>query len=215
MDQVYINDIGAHVGESVTLKGWLYNKRSSGSIHFLLIRDGTGTIQCVVRKDEVDDATFQACENLSQESSVMVTGEVREDERSTGGFELAVSDKGLTVFQIADEYPAIKYQVPKEGTYGWFDGPVLLKDAPHPNLAYKWIEFITSPEVAKRVAEEVFYSPGNSKVPDMISAELRQKLNLENPEDTLTGLQFWVNLGPEWDRRINDAWTEAKAEAGD
>jgi len=126
---------------------------------------------------------------------------------------LADAYDGLTA-QIADEYPAIKYQVPKEGTYGWFDGPVLLKGAPHPNLAYKWIEFVTSPEMAKRVAEEVFYSPGNSKVPDMISAELRQKLNLENPEDTLTGLQFWVNLGPEWDRRINDAWTEAKAEAG-
>jgi asparaginyl-tRNA synthetase len=105
MDQVNRNDIGAHVGESVTLKGWLYNRRSSGSIHFLLVRDGTGTIQCVVRKDEVDDATFQACETLSQESSVMVTGAVREDERSPGGYELTVGENGLAVVQIADEYP--------------------------------------------------------------------------------------------------------------
>jgi spermidine/putrescine-binding protein len=126
---------------------------------------------------------------------------------------LADAYDGLTA-QIAAEYPAIKYQVPKEGTYGWFDGPVLLKGAPHPNLAYKWIDFVTSPEMAKLVAEQVFYSPGNSEVPEMISPELRTQLNLDNPDETLAGLQFWVNLGPEWDRRINDAWTEAKAEAG-
>lgn len=124
--------------------------------------------------------------------------------------ELADAYDGLTA-QIAAEYPAIKYQIPKEGTYGWFDGPVLLKDAPHPNLAYKWIEFVTSPEIAKMVAEQVFYSPGNSEVPRLISAELRTQLNLENPEESLKNLKFWVNLGPEWDRRINDAWTEAKA----
>jgi spermidine/putrescine transport system substrate-binding protein len=125
---------------------------------------------------------------------------------------LADAYDGLTS-QIAQEYPAIKYKVPKEGTYGWFDGPVLLADAPHPNLAYKWIEFVTSPDMAKLVAEEVNYSPANSKVPELISPELRTQLGLDNPSETLEGLKFWVNLGPEWDRRINDAWTEAKAGA--
>jgi spermidine/putrescine-binding protein len=126
---------------------------------------------------------------------------------------LADAYDGLTA-QIAGEDPAVVYVTPKGGTYGWFDGPVLLKGAPHPNLAYKWIEFVTSPEMAKLVAEQVFYAPANSQVPDMISAELRKQLNLENPEATLEGLRFRENLGPEWDRRINDAWTEAKAEAG-
>jgi spermidine/putrescine transport system substrate-binding protein len=126
---------------------------------------------------------------------------------------LADAYDGLTN-QIAADYPAIVYKVPKEGTYGWFDGPELLVGAPHPNLAYKWIEFVTSPEMGKLVAEEVNYSPGNSKVPDLISSDLRKQLGLDNPEERLKGLQFWVNLGPDWDRRITDAWTEAKAAAG-
>lgn len=125
---------------------------------------------------------------------------------------LADSYDGLTA-QITANYAAIVYQVPKEGTYGWYDGPELFKDAPHPNLAYKWIEFVTSPDMAKLVAEQVNYSPGNSKVPQMISPDLRKKLNLDDPEKTLKGLKFWVSLGPDWDRRITDAWTEAKTGA--
>ena len=125
---------------------------------------------------------------------------------------LADAYDGLTA-QIAKEYPAIKYKVPQEGTYGWFDGPELLTGAPHPNLTYKWIEFVTSPEMAKLVAEQVNYSPANSKVPQMISAELRTQLGLDDPGATLKGLKYWVNLGPDWDRRIADAWTEAKAGA--
>jgi spermidine/putrescine transport system substrate-binding protein len=115
--------------------------------------------------------------------------------------------------QIRQQYPAIVYRVPKEGTYGWFDGPEMLTGAPHPNLTYKWIEFITSAEMAQQVAEQVNYSPGNAKVPEMISADLRTQLSLDNPGETLKGLKFWVNLGPDMDRKIADAWTEAKAGA--
>jgi asparaginyl-tRNA synthetase len=105
MDHVYIREIGAHVGEEVTLKGWLYNKRSSGGIRFLLLRDGSGIIQCVVRRENVDEATFEACDQLSQESSIAVHGMVLEDERSPGGFELDVAGKGIEIYQIAGDYP--------------------------------------------------------------------------------------------------------------
>jgi len=115
--------------------------------------------------------------------------------------------------RIELEYPACKYVIPKEGTYGWFDGPLMVKGAPHPNLAYEWINFVVSPEMAKLTAEEVMYSPGNSKVPEMIESDLSKLLGLDDPERTLKGLKFWENLGPEWDRRILDAWTEAKAAA--
>jgi spermidine/putrescine-binding protein len=125
---------------------------------------------------------------------------------------LADAYDGLTG-QIHKQDPAIVYKIPKEGTYGWFDGPELLVGAPHPNLTYKWIDFITGVDMAQQVAEQVNYSPGNAKVPDKLTAELRTQLSLDNPTDTLANLKFWVNLGPDWDRKISDAWTEAKAGA--
>ncbi len=105
MDHVYIRDIGAHVGEEVILKGWLYNKRSSGGVQFLLLRDGTGIIQCVVSQDKVDKKTFVLYEELNQESSLAVRGLVREDERSPGGYELTVAEDGIEVYQVAVDYP--------------------------------------------------------------------------------------------------------------
>ncbi len=115
--------------------------------------------------------------------------------------------------QIEQQCSTCRYIVPKEGTYGWFDGPLLVKDAPHPNLAYEWINFVISPEMAKLTAETVMYSPGNSGVPEMIDDDLSDLLGLGNVEESLGGLKFWENLGPEWDRRILDVWTEAKAGA--
>lgn len=115
--------------------------------------------------------------------------------------------------QIEQETADCKYIVPKEGTYGWFDGALLVKGAPHPNLAYEWINWVASPEMAKLTAETVLYSPGNSKAPEMLDESLRSLLGLGNAEETLKGLKFWINLGPEWDRRILDVWTEAKAGA--
>lgn len=103
VDWTYISDIGAHEGQNVTLKGWLYNKRSSGRLHFLLIRDGTGTIQGVVSRADVSPETFDAAGTLTQESSVIVSGNVRADARAPGGFELSVS--AVTPVQIAHEYP--------------------------------------------------------------------------------------------------------------
>ena len=115
--------------------------------------------------------------------------------------------------QIEEQFPAAKYVIPKEGTYGWFDGPLMVKGAPHPNLTYEWINFVTSTEMAKLVAEQVKYCPGNSKVADLLDPKLRTQLGLDKPAETLKGLRFWEALGPEWDRRILDAWTEAKASA--
>lgn len=103
MAQTYINRIGEHVGESVTIKGWLHNRRSSGKIHFLVLRDGSGFLQVVMGKKDVDEATFAKADHLSQESAVIVTGTVRADERAAGGFELIAS--ALEVVAEAHDYP--------------------------------------------------------------------------------------------------------------
>ncbi|GMV23715.1 MAG: asparagine--tRNA ligase [Vicinamibacterales bacterium] len=100
---VYIEDIAKHVGAHVTLKGWLANRRSSGKIHFLQIRDGSGFIQAVMSKAQVGDEAFAAADHLSQESAVVVHGVPREDSRAPGGFELDVA--GFEVVSPAVDYP--------------------------------------------------------------------------------------------------------------
>jgi asparaginyl-tRNA synthetase len=101
--QVYISDIARHDGEEVTLRGWLYGKRSSGKLHFLQVRDGTGVIQCVVSKKDVPEAAFEAATNAHQEASVEVRGKVAKDTRSALGFELQTMD--LKVLQGESGYP--------------------------------------------------------------------------------------------------------------
>jgi asparaginyl-tRNA synthetase len=100
---VYIEDIAQHVGQTVTIRGWLANRRSSGKIHFLQIRDGSGFIQAVMSKAAVGDETFQRADHLSQESAVVVTGAVRADARAPGGYEVDVS--GLDVVHEAHDFP--------------------------------------------------------------------------------------------------------------
>ncbi|HEX9289125.1 MAG TPA: asparagine--tRNA ligase [Anaeromyxobacteraceae bacterium] len=101
---VYIADIAQHEGKEVTLHGWLYNRRSSGKLHFLQVRDGTGTMQCVLFKGNVPPEVFVEADHLPQETSVAVTGLVKKDPRSPLGFELDV--KGLRVVsKPAREFP--------------------------------------------------------------------------------------------------------------
>ncbi len=103
MSDVYIEGIAAHVGEEVTIRGWVYNKTDKGKLRFLLVRDGTGTIQGVVFQKSVSAEVFEAADRLTQESSVLLTGSVRADDRAPGGFELDVTH--LSVVQFAKEYP--------------------------------------------------------------------------------------------------------------
>jgi asparaginyl-tRNA synthetase len=102
MKQTYINELKNHIGEEVTLKGWLYNSRSSGKLVFLQLRDGTGIVQCVVFKPN-DEELFENAKSLGQESSIIVTGKVKEDARSPIGVELDAT--GLEILQNAHEYP--------------------------------------------------------------------------------------------------------------
>lgn len=102
MNQTYINELKNHIGAEVTLKGWLYNSRSSGKLVFLQLRDGTGIVQCVVFKP-ANEELFEKAKSLGQESSIIVTGTVKEDTRSSIGVELDVT--GLEVIQNASEYP--------------------------------------------------------------------------------------------------------------
>jgi asparaginyl-tRNA synthetase len=102
MKQTYINQLKDRIGESVTLKGWLYNKRSSGKLVFLQLRDGTGIVQCVVFKPN-DEALYTTADSLGQESSLVVTGTVKEDTRSSLGVELDVT--AIEVLQNVHDYP--------------------------------------------------------------------------------------------------------------
>lgn len=103
---VDVERIGEYEGREVTIEGWLYNKRSSGKIHFLMIRDGTGVIQCVVSKQDVSEEVFEIAGRPTQESSLIVTGRVRRDPRSPIGYELTVSD--IRIVHIAEGYPIAK-----------------------------------------------------------------------------------------------------------
>ena len=103
MEKIFIKDLIEYDGKEVTLNGWVYNVRSIGKIWFLILRDGTGTLQCVVVKNDVDEDTFNKEELLTQESSVTITGTVRIEKRAIGGVELGA--KSIEIHQIAEEYP--------------------------------------------------------------------------------------------------------------
>ena len=96
-----IATLGKHEGQSVTLKGWLYNLRESGKLLFPIFRDGTGTVQGVAHVKSVAPEVFEALKGLTQESSVIVTGKVRADKRAPGGYELDV--EGREVVQRVPE----------------------------------------------------------------------------------------------------------------
>jgi asparaginyl-tRNA synthetase len=101
--RVFIEDIARHEGQQVTLHGWLHNRRSSGKIHFLIVRDGTGFIQAVMSKAAVGEEAFTRADHLSQESSLSVTGTVRADKRAKGGYEIDVS--AVEVHGESHDYP--------------------------------------------------------------------------------------------------------------
>jgi asparaginyl-tRNA synthetase len=103
MDRIYIEDLPAHEGETVTIKGWLYNKRSSGKIRFPVLRDGTGYLQGVVVKGSVPEDVFTRFDELTQETSLSLTGRIRKEQRAPGGFEMDVSD--LEIIHVANDYP--------------------------------------------------------------------------------------------------------------
>lgn len=98
-----IKNLHHHVGQTVTLQGWLYNRRDSGKIAFLVVRDGTGLCQCVVAKNEQTEGFFETARKLGQESSIRVTGLVRANEKQIGGHEVDVT--ALEVLGESVDYP--------------------------------------------------------------------------------------------------------------
>jgi len=110
---MYINEVRDYIGKEVTIKGWVYNLRSSGKILFILLRDGTGFMQCVMVKNEVEDGTFAKAKALTQETSVIVRGTIREDRRSPNGCELTL--KEIEIIQLTGDYPI----TPKEHGVGF------------------------------------------------------------------------------------------------
>ena len=100
---VDINKLGDHVGEVVTLQGWVETTRGHGKVAFVVARDGTGTVQCVLVRDSVDGATWELYESLNQETLVSIKGKVKEDVRAPGGYEIEIHD--LELIATADDYP--------------------------------------------------------------------------------------------------------------
>lgn len=102
-NRFYIEDAAKHDGQIVTVRGWVYNKRSSGKIKFLQMRDGTGLMQGILFKGECSEEAFNEFDRLTQESSIEVTGKLRKEPRSPGGFEMGV--QSLRIVQVAEPYP--------------------------------------------------------------------------------------------------------------
>lgn len=102
-ETTYIEDIAKHEGQPVRLRGWLHNRRSSGKIHFLTVRDGSGFIQCVMSKQAVGEEMFKAADHLAQESAIIVEGTARADKRAPGGFEVDVTS--LEIVSEAKDFP--------------------------------------------------------------------------------------------------------------
>jgi len=103
MPSARIADLRAHVGEEVLLRGWLHNKRSSGKLQFLIVRDGSGFAQAVMARAAVPPEAWEAAERAGQESALELTGKVREDKRAPGGYEIDTT--GIRVLQAVHDYP--------------------------------------------------------------------------------------------------------------
>jgi asparaginyl-tRNA synthetase len=100
---IYINELAQHVGEAVRLRGWVFNSRSSGKIRFVILRDGTGYVQCVAGAQDVSAEDFELLAGLAQESSVEVAGTVREEKRAPGGYEIVL--QSLQLISGSEGYP--------------------------------------------------------------------------------------------------------------
>jgi asparaginyl-tRNA synthetase len=103
MPIIYIDQVAQHVGEDVTIRGWLRHRRSSGKLHFLLVRDGTGDLQAIVSKAAVGEEQFARSADLTQESSLILSGRLRADARAPGGYELEVTR--IEPVHIAEPFP--------------------------------------------------------------------------------------------------------------
>jgi len=103
MQKITIKDLSEYVGKEVTLSGWLYNKRSSGRIKFIILRDGSGYLQCVYFKGNLSEEVFENAGKYGQESSITVIGKVKEEKRAPGGYELDATD--IQIISEAVDYP--------------------------------------------------------------------------------------------------------------
>ncbi len=104
MPRITIESAGQHAGDTVEIAGWLYNLRKSGKIVFPLLRDGTGTMQCVAVKSNIDEPTFETLKGLTQESSLIVTGKIRAEPRAPGGYEMDV-ETAQVLQRVSEDEP--------------------------------------------------------------------------------------------------------------
>ena len=103
MNVVLVKDINKYENQKITIKGWVYSSRRSGKIGFLMLRDGQGTVQCIIEKSHIGEDSFTEFKSITQESSISVAGKVVKNDRALGGYEIFVD--AFEVFQITKDYP--------------------------------------------------------------------------------------------------------------
>ena len=159
--RTYIQDIARHEAQPVTIHGWLHNRRSSGKIHFLIVRDGTGFIQAVMSKAAVGEEAFTRADHLSQETSLSVTGTVRADKRAKGGYEIDV--QSVEVHGESHDYPITPEEARQLGLAVSTDMPdqvmELMALYPQPKHRQPAVQYIPSPYGPRQTR------PGHTSVP--------------------------------------------------
>ena len=109
MSEISIKNLKNSIGKEVQVNGWVYNIRSIGKIWFVIVRDGTGYVQCVVTSNDVSPEVFDLENTLTQESSLKIKGTVQADTRSDSGVEILDTD--IEVVHISEEYPIMRHMV--------------------------------------------------------------------------------------------------------
>jgi len=126
---------------------------------------------------------------------------------------IAHAYSGLAL-RLQEEGKNIKYVIPKEGAQGWFDNLCLVNKAPNQDAAYLFIDFMTSKDIQKGVVENVSYAITNQKAAEELTEEERTKVDMNDVEKTLGDLKFNEFMGVDWNTKVNQMWTEIKAESG-
>ena len=141
-------------------------------------------------------------QHYDEMAQLLATGEIWIADTDDGGFRQAKA-KGLK----------IELAYPEEGFIAWYDGPCLIKQAPHPAAAYAFIDHVISPETQARLGKEVGYSPANAKAVPMMDAEIRKTLDIDNLVANMSRVQFQTDLGAAYEDKATDVWQKAKAQA--
>lgn len=158
---------------------------------------------------EIEEVTV---ENLKQARTVYAHYDEMAQLLASGEIWIADTDDG-GYRQAVERGVPLKLVYPEEGFHGWYDGPCVVKDAPNPDAAYAFIDYMLSPEVQANTARVVGYAPANSKVTEILTAEEQAAVGVDQAEESIANLDILQNFGADFDQRVSAMWQRAKNEA--